>query len=70
MRRPRSPARRSSSCTPSQIGIGPPTIAIVANQPEAVPESYQRYLLRGFRDAWGFKGAPLRLTLNRRGSKR
>ncbi len=53
----------------SQIHTGPPTIAIVSNRPDAVPESYQRYLVRGFRDAWGFKGAPLRLTINRRGSK-
>ncbi len=53
----------------SQIGVAPPTIAIVANRPDSVPESYQRYLTRGFRDAWGFMGAPLRLVLNRRGGK-
>ncbi len=53
----------------SQIGVAPPEIAIVANRPDSVPESYQRYLTRGFRDAWGFLGAPLRLVLNRRGGK-
>ena len=54
----------------TQIETSPPTIVIISNRPEAVPESYQRYLLRGFRTAWGFSGAPLRLTINRRGSKR
>jgi GTP-binding protein len=53
----------------AQIGTAPPAIAIVSNRPEAIPESYQRYLVRGFREAWGFTGAPLRLTLSRRGSK-
>ena len=28
-----------------------------------------RFYLHGFRDAWGFMGAPLRLVLNRRGGK-
>ncbi|MGH7524328.1 MAG: ribosome biogenesis GTPase Der [Gemmatimonadales bacterium] len=54
----------------TQIGTSPPAIAIVSNRPDAVPESYQRYLVRGFREAWGFTGAPVRLSINRRGSKR
>lgn len=53
----------------SQIGTEPPGFAIVTNRPEEVPESYQRYLLNGFRKAWGFTGAPVRLKLTRRGSK-
>jgi len=53
----------------TQIGTSPPEIVIIGNRPEAVPESYQRYLMRGFRDAWGFRGAPVRLKINRRGSK-
>jgi GTP-binding protein len=54
----------------SQIGTAPPTFAIVTNRPDDVPESYQRYLIHGFRSAWSFLGAPLRLKLTRRGSKR
>lgn len=54
----------------TQIETSPPTIAIVSNRPDDIPESYQRYLARGFRNAWGFTGAPLRLKFNRRGSKR
>ncbi len=50
----------------SQIGVAPPTFAIVANEPDAIPEAYRRYLENGFRAAWGFEGAPLRLKLRRR----
>ena len=40
----------------TQIGTSPPAFVIISNRPDAVPESYQRYLLRGFRTAWGFMG--------------
>jgi GTP-binding protein len=53
----------------SQINIRPPTFAIVSNRPEAIPEAYQRYLVRGFRQAWGFIGAPIRVKYNRRGGR-
>ena len=48
----------------------PPTFAIVSNRPDDVPDSYQRYLVHGFREAWPFSGSPLRLKFTRRGSKR
>jgi len=54
----------------SQIGTAPPAFAIVSNRPDDVPESYQRYLLHGFRDAWSFLGAPVRLKLSSRGNRR
>jgi GTP-binding protein len=54
----------------SQIATAPPTLAIVSNRPEEVPESYQRYLAHGFREAWPFTGSPLRLKFTRRGSRR
>ncbi len=54
----------------SQIGTSPPAFAIVCNRPDSVPESYQRYLLNGFRSAWAFTGAPVRLKLSGRGRKR
>src|SRR6266566_3973322 len=50
----------------SQIGTAPPRFAIVSNRPEAVPESYTRYLVNGFREAWAFTGSPLNLKLRRR----
>jgi GTP-binding protein len=36
------------------------------NYPEGVPESYERYLHNGFRQAWGFTGVPVRLVLRHR----
>jgi GTP-binding protein len=54
----------------SQIGTAPPAFAIVSNRPDDVPASYQRYLLHGFRNAWPFTGAPVRLKLSGRGRKR
>ena len=54
----------------SQIGTTPPAFAIVSNRPDDVPESYQRYLLHGFRSAWGFNGAPVRLKFSARSGRR
>lgn len=53
----------------SQVATKPPEFAIVTNRPEDVPESYQRFLVRGFREAWGFMGVPIRMKFNRRGSR-
>lgn len=53
----------------SQIGVSPPNFAVVSNRPEALPESYRRYLERGFRTAWGFRGVPIRVKFRRRRRK-
>ena len=50
----------------SQIGIAPPSFAIVSNRPDAIPEAYRRYLVNGFRAAWKFEGSPIRLKFTRR----
>jgi GTP-binding protein len=67
---PQKPGEEVKLLYASQIGTAPPTFAIVTNRPEDVPESYQRYLVHGFRSAWRFTGSPVRLKLTRRGSKR
>ena len=54
----------------SQIGTAPPRFAIVCNRPGALPESYQRYLINGFRRHWGFTGSPIRLKLRQRSGAR
>jgi GTP-binding protein len=54
----------------SQIGTTPPTVALVTNRPDAIPESYQRFLLNGFREAWGFSGVPIRLKLRKKRGRR
>ncbi|HSC59547.1 MAG TPA: ribosome biogenesis GTPase Der [Gemmatimonadales bacterium] len=53
----------------SQIGTEPPAFAIVSNRPDDVAESYTRYLLHGFRAAWGFAGCPVRLKYTARGAR-
>jgi GTP-binding protein len=53
----------------SQIHTKPPTFVIITNRPDDIPESYIRFLLRGFRTAWGFLGVPIRLKFNRRGDR-
>jgi GTPase len=50
----------------TQVAVAPPTFVLWANLPEAIPESYERYLHNGFRDRWGFRGVPMRISLRRR----
>jgi len=51
----------------TQVSVAPPTFAIFANYPKAVPEHYIRFLHNGFRDAWTFMGTPIRIRV--RGGK-
>ena len=67
---PQKPGEEVKLLYASQIGTAPPTLAIVSNRPDEVPESYQRYLAHGFREAWPFQGSPLRLKFTRKGSRR
>ncbi|MGH7572867.1 MAG: ribosome biogenesis GTPase Der [Gemmatimonadota bacterium] len=45
----------------SQVETGPPLLIFHANEPDAIPETYRRYLERSIRDAFGFVGVPLRI---------
>jgi GTP-binding protein len=67
---PQKPGEEVKLLYASQIAVAPPTFAIVSNRPEDVPDSYQRYLVHGFREAWPFAGSPLRLRFTSRGSNR
>jgi GTP-binding protein len=67
---PQKPGEEVKLLYASQIGVAPPTFAIVSNRPRDVPESYQRYLANGFREVWPFPGSPLRLKFTSRGSQR
>jgi GTPase len=67
---PQKPGEEVKLLYASQIGTAPPTLAIVSNRPDDVPDSYQRYLVHGFREAWPFRGSPLRLKFTSRGSRR
>jgi GTP-binding protein len=47
----------------TQADTKPPTFVLFCNFPDAVPAHYLRYLQNGFRAAWGFRGAPIRIRL-------
>ncbi len=66
---PQKPGKTVNIMFGSQIGVKPPTFALVINRPDVIPESYVRYLRRGFRNAWGFEGAPIRIKLKRKRKK-
>jgi GTPase len=53
----------------TQVAVAPPTFVVWSNLPDEVPESYLRFLHNGFRDAWGFTGAPIRIHLRYRGDE-
>ncbi|HXM37163.1 MAG TPA: ribosome biogenesis GTPase Der [Gemmatimonadales bacterium] len=54
----------------TQVGTAPPRFAVIANRPDAIPESYTRYLHNGFREAWEFTGAPLTIKFRRKKGRR
>ena len=54
----------------TQVKDAPPAFALWCNYPKDVPENYVRYLMKGFRKAWGFTGSPIRLKLRARRKER
>lgn len=65
---PQAPGEEVKLLYASQIETAPPKFAIVSNRPQEVPESYERYLLNGFRAAWPFTGSPVRIRFTARGA--
>jgi GTP-binding protein len=49
----------------TQIKSRPPTFAIWTSRPDALPESYLRYLINGLRDDFGMVGIPVRMLLRK-----
>jgi GTP-binding protein len=49
----------------AQVSAGPPTIAVRVNRPDGIHFSYERYLAKSLRHAFGFEGSPLRLSFRR-----
>jgi GTP-binding protein len=54
----------------NQVSVGPPTIAVRVNRPDGIHFSYERYLAKSLRHAFGFEGSPLRLSFRRAGRVR
>ena len=50
----------------SQVATAPPLFVLWSNRPQDVKEHYVRYLMSGFREAWGFEGSPIRIKLKKR----
>jgi GTPase len=50
----------------TQVETAPPVIAVFGNNPDLVQEHYVRYLHNEFREAWGFRGNPLRIIMRRK----
>ena len=54
----------------SQVAIGPPTFALRVNRPDDIHFSYERYLVKSLRRAFGLAGSPIRLSLRKATSRR
>jgi GTP-binding protein len=50
----------------TQATTRPPTFVTFCSRPEAVPESYVRYLVNGLRQAFELAGVPIRLILRKK----
>jgi GTP-binding protein len=55
--------RRPKIAYATQVATNPPTILLFTNGPELFDATYQRYLLKTFRDQLGFTDVPIKLYL-------
>ena len=46
----------------TQARTRPPTFVVFGSRTDALPASYQRYLMNGMRKELGFQGVPIRLN--------
>jgi len=49
----------------TQVKARPPSFVAWCSRPDALPQSYVRYLVNGLRQAFGLKGVPIRLALRK-----
>ena len=52
----------------TQVGVKPPTFVLFVNDKELFHFSYQRYIENQIRQAFGFKGTPLKFIIRERGT--
>jgi hypothetical protein len=55
--------RRPKIYFATQVATHPPTIVLITNGPELFDNTYQRYLLKTFRDRLPFRDVPIKLYL-------
>ncbi|PTM58666.1 ribosome biogenesis GTPase Der [Desmospora activa] len=63
---PTSKGRRARFSYGTQVAVKPPAIVLFVNEPELFHFSYIRYLENQLREAFGFKGTPVRLMLRKK----
>jgi GTP-binding protein len=49
----------------TQVAVAPPTFVLRVNEPEEIHFSYERYLTKSIRLAFGFEGSPIRVSLRK-----
>lgn len=49
----------------TQINVRPPTFAMWLSKPEALPDTYKRYLMNGLREDYALDGVPIRILLRK-----
>jgi GTP-binding protein len=49
----------------AQVSSNPPTFALRVNKPDEIHFSYERYLVKALRRAFGFSGSPIRLSFRK-----
>ena len=49
----------------TQVKARPPTFAAFVSRPEALADSYRRYLVNGLREEFGLDGVPIRLFMRK-----
>jgi hypothetical protein len=52
-----------------QVKTAPPTIVFFVNDPSLFSENYQRFLERKIRDAFSFKGSPIKMIFKGKSSR-
>jgi GTP-binding protein len=63
IRRPRSPAAALKLNYITQAKARPPSFVLFCSRADAIPESYQRYLINSLRDTFDLPGTPIRMAL-------
>lgn len=66
---PSDKGRRLKIFYMTQVSVKPPTFVIFVNDKELMHFSYTRYIENQIRQAFGFKGTPLRFIIRERGEK-
>lgn len=54
----------------AQVDVKPPRFVLFVNNPQLMADTYKKYLINQFREAYGFLGAPIQFFLKGRNTKK